>query len=554
MPKRRYAVMRDYMPKKGKLGLDMMLRTCTVQVNLDFGSEADMVKKFRVGLALQPVAVALFANSPFVEGKPSGYLSYRSHVWTDTDPDRCGMLPFVFEHGFGFERYVDYMLDVPMYFVYRDGNYIDAAGQSFRDFMVGRLPALPGEMPTMSDWADHLTTAFPEVRLKRFLEMRGADGGPVGAALRAAGAVDRPALRPSSARRRRRRSSPTGPTAEREALRRDVPRLGLAAPFRGRTLARRRARGARARARRACSAARRLDSTGQDESHFLATLFEIARVGPHPGRAAARALRHALGRQRRSRSITKRPIERVCASRSPSRTSAQRVGSARAGLGRQCPTATSSARGTRHVAETSSRSRPRRGRAGEAERRPRQQRLGDDARLVGAEIERLRARRPAAQRSPRCSPAAPAQSCDAHRRLSLASARRRDEIEREAPRPGAGIDVELEAIGLAQRERAVIGEEIGVVIILADGGEGEAVLAPGEIGLAERDLAGRGAATAAAARPASANRSASGAPGSIVRLGHGETGARPAAPSGCAASWMRGKSRLAAPSAATSRS
>ena len=144
MPKGRYEIMRDYMPKKGKLGLDMMLRTCTVQVNLDFGSEADMVQKFRVSLALQPVATALFANSPFTEGKPNGFLTYRSHIWTDTDPDRTGMLPFVFEDGFGFERYVDYALDVPMYFVYRDGNYIDVAGQSFRDFMAGKLPQLAG--------------------------------------------------------------------------------------------------------------------------------------------------------------------------------------------------------------------------------------------------------------------------------------------------------------------------------------------------------------------------------------------------------------------------
>jgi glutamate--cysteine ligase len=167
-----------YMPKVGSLGLDMMLRTSTVQVNLDFADEADMVKKFRVSLALQPVATALFANSPFTEGKPNGFTSYRSHIWTDTDPDRCGMLPFVFEEGFGFERYVDYVLDVPMYFVYRDGDYIDAAGQSFRDFLDGKLPALPGETPYISDWQDHLTTLFPEVRLKSFLEMRGADGGP----------------------------------------------------------------------------------------------------------------------------------------------------------------------------------------------------------------------------------------------------------------------------------------------------------------------------------------------------------------------------------------
>lgn len=180
MPKGRYAIMLDHMPKVGSLGLDMMLRTCTIQVNLDYASEADMVKKFRVGLALQPLATALFANSPFTEGKPNGYLSYRSHIWSDTDPARTGMLPFVFEDGFGYERYADYALDVPMYFVYRDGRYINAAGQSFRDFLNGRLPALPGELPTMDDWSDHLSTAFPEVRLKTFLEMRGADGGPWG--------------------------------------------------------------------------------------------------------------------------------------------------------------------------------------------------------------------------------------------------------------------------------------------------------------------------------------------------------------------------------------
>src|SRR5260221_3772005 len=178
MPKGRYKIMGEYMPKKGKLGLDMMLRTCTVQTNLDYSSEADMVKKLRVSMALQPVATALFADSPFTEGKPNGFMSYRSHIWTDTDPDRCGTLTWVFDQGMGFERWVDYMLDVPMYFVYRDGHYIDASGQSFRDFMQGKLPALPGELPTSSDWTDHLTTAFPEVRLKKFLEMRGADGGP----------------------------------------------------------------------------------------------------------------------------------------------------------------------------------------------------------------------------------------------------------------------------------------------------------------------------------------------------------------------------------------
>jgi glutamate--cysteine ligase len=177
MPKGRYAIMLRYMPTVGNLGLDMMLRTCTIQVNLDYSSEADMVKKFRVGLALQPVATALFANSPLTEGRPNGYKSFRSHIWEDTDPDRTGMLPFVFEDGFGYERYCDYMLGVPMYFVYRGGKYVDVAGRSFRDFLDGKLPELPGEKPTLSDWTDHLSTAFPEVRLKSFLEMRGADAG-----------------------------------------------------------------------------------------------------------------------------------------------------------------------------------------------------------------------------------------------------------------------------------------------------------------------------------------------------------------------------------------
>jgi glutamate--cysteine ligase len=177
MPKQRYAIMRRYMPKVGGYGLEMMFRTCTVQVNLDFSSEADMVKKFRVGLALQPVATALFANSPFREGGHNGFLSYRSHIWTDVDNDRTGMLPWVFEEGMGFERYVDYVLDVPMYFVYRDGKYIDVAGRSFRDFLAHKIPEVAEIEPQMSDWADHLTTIFPEVRLKQFLEMRGADGG-----------------------------------------------------------------------------------------------------------------------------------------------------------------------------------------------------------------------------------------------------------------------------------------------------------------------------------------------------------------------------------------
>jgi glutamate--cysteine ligase len=178
MPKGRYAIMRAYMPKRGGEGHDMMLRTCTIQANLDFESEECMVKKFRMALAAQPIATALFAASPFKDGKPSGFKSRRAQVWTDTDPDRTGDLPFVFEPGFGFERYIDYALNVPMYFVLRGGKYIDVSGQSFRDFMAGKLPGLPGELPTMSDWADHMTTIFPEVRLKKYLEMRGGDGGP----------------------------------------------------------------------------------------------------------------------------------------------------------------------------------------------------------------------------------------------------------------------------------------------------------------------------------------------------------------------------------------
>ena len=177
MPKARYEVMTRYMPEVGTRGLDMMYRTATIQVNLDFANEADMVRKLRVSLALQPIATAIFASSPFTESKPNGFKSMRSEVWRDTDKRRTGMLPFVFDEGMDYERYVDYALDVPMYFVYRDGSYIDVAGASFRDFMEGRLAAMPGELPTLDDWSDHLTTLFPEVRLKRFLEMRGADGG-----------------------------------------------------------------------------------------------------------------------------------------------------------------------------------------------------------------------------------------------------------------------------------------------------------------------------------------------------------------------------------------
>jgi glutamate--cysteine ligase len=280
MPKGRYRIMRDYMPKKGKLGLDMMLRTCTVQANLDYESEADMVRKFRVSLALQPLAVALFANSPFVEGRPNGFQSYRSHIWTDTDPDRCGTLPFVFEEGFGFERYVDYMLDVPMYFVYRDGRYIDASGQSFRDFMAGRLPALPGEAPILADWADHLTTAFPEVRLKTYLEMRGADGGPwrrlcALPALWVGLLYDRTALAAAAD------LVADWSVAEQAAMRRDVPRQGLGLKFRGGSL-RDAALAMLEIARGGLQRRARADLCGADESHFLDPLFAIAHSGRTP--------------------------------------------------------------------------------------------------------------------------------------------------------------------------------------------------------------------------------------------------------------------------------
>jgi len=280
MPKGRYRIMRDYMPKKGGHGLDMMLRTCTVQANLDYQSEADMVKKFRVSLALQPVAGALFANSPFTEGKPNGFQSYRSFVWTDLDPDRTGTLPFVFDQGFGFERYVDYLLDVPMYFVYRDGRYIDASGQSFRDFLAGRLPALPGELPTMTDWVDHSTTAFPEVRLKTFLEMRGADGGPW-RRLCALPAFWVGLLYDQVALDAAYELIADWTTAEREAMRAEVPRLGLDARIRSRTL-RDVALEVLDFAREGLHRRARRSQGGEDETHFLDTLFSIAGSGRTP--------------------------------------------------------------------------------------------------------------------------------------------------------------------------------------------------------------------------------------------------------------------------------
>jgi glutamate--cysteine ligase len=231
MPKARYEIMTGYMPKVGTHGLDMMYRTATIQVNLDFGSEADMVKKLRVSLALQPIASALFAASPFTEGGLNGFKSMRSEVWRDVDKARTGLLPFAFEEGMGYERYVDYALQVPMYFVYRSGRYIDASGASFKDFMAGRLAALPGERPTMDDWADHLTTLFPEVRLKRFLEMRGADGGPW-QRICALSALWVGLLYDSDALDAAWQLVKDWTEEEREALRAAVPRTALATPFR----------------------------------------------------------------------------------------------------------------------------------------------------------------------------------------------------------------------------------------------------------------------------------------------------------------------------------
>ncbi|MBV7257641.1 glutamate--cysteine ligase [Pacificimonas sp. WHA3] len=284
MPKGRYGIMRRYMPTVGALGLDMMLRTCTIQTNLDYSSEADMVKKFRVSLALQPLGTALFANSPFTDGKPNGYLSYRSHIWTDTDPDRTGMLPFVFEDGFGFERWAEYMLDVPMYFAVRGDDYVDLAGKSFRDFMDGRLAELPGERPTADDWNDHLSTAFPEVRLKSFMEMRGADGGPWGRicalpALWVGLLYDQTSLDACADLIR------DWTIDDLAIMRNDVPQHGLKtrAPINGRQGTLRDVGNEVLKiAEAGLVARRRLNTMGDNEAGFLAPLFEIVESGMTP--------------------------------------------------------------------------------------------------------------------------------------------------------------------------------------------------------------------------------------------------------------------------------
>jgi glutamate--cysteine ligase len=282
MPKSRYRIMSDYMPKVGSRGLDMMYRTATVQANLDFASESDMVAKLRVGLALQPILTGLFANSPFTDGAPNGLLSARSEIWRDTDRDRTGMLPFAFEPGMGFERYVDYALDVPMYFVKRGDVYHDVAGTSFRDLMQGKLAALPGERATISDWANHLSTIFPEVRLKRYLEMRGCDVGPPSrivalSALMVGLYYDTVSLDGALELVRGWRED------ERQTLRDSAPRLGLAAGIGGR-VARDVARDMLDLARGGLTRRARSDSRGQDETRYLEPLQAIVESGVEPAR------------------------------------------------------------------------------------------------------------------------------------------------------------------------------------------------------------------------------------------------------------------------------
>lgn len=280
MPKGRYRIMAGYMPKVGTLGLDMMFRTCTVQVNLDFSSEADMVQKMRVGLALQPLATALFANSPFTDGKPNGFLSYRSEIWRDTDNARAGMLPFAFEEGFGFERYVDYALDVPMYFVKRGNDYLDVSGSSFRDLLAGRHPTLPGETATLSDWVNHLSTIFPEVRLKRFLEMRGADTGPR-SSLCALPALWTGLLYDGQSLDAAWDLVKGWSDQERQAMRDDVPRHGLKTVIAGRTL-RDVGRDVLEIAAAGLQRRARLNDAGQDERSFLAPLHTVIESGRSP--------------------------------------------------------------------------------------------------------------------------------------------------------------------------------------------------------------------------------------------------------------------------------
>jgi glutamate--cysteine ligase len=280
MPKGRYKIMTAYMPKVGTHGLDMMYRTCTVQTNLDFSSEADMVKKLRVSLALQPVSTALFANSPFTDGKPNGFLSFRSEIWRDTDNARAGMLPWAFEPGMGFERWVDYALDVPMYFVKHGDDYVDASGQSFRDLLVGKLPAMPGARATISDWANHISSIFPEVRLKRYLEMRGADSGPLPNLL-ALPAFWAGILYDDSSLDAAWDLVKDWTAGERQQLRDDVPKQGLAAKVRGRTVFAL-ATDTLKLARSGLVRRQRFDAGGQDETRYLDVLEDRVARGTTP--------------------------------------------------------------------------------------------------------------------------------------------------------------------------------------------------------------------------------------------------------------------------------
>ena len=282
MPKGRYKIMRDYMRKVGRLGQQMMFRSCTVQTNLDFSDEADMVKKFRVSLALQPLATALFANSPFAEGRPNGFVAYRANVWGDTDPDRTGTLPFVFEEGFGFEQYVDYALDVPMYFIRRDGGYLNCAGRSFRDFMDGKLPARPGDLPTLEDFKDHISTIFPEVRLKTFLEMRGADSGPWDR-ICALPAFWVGILYDSHSLDGAWDLVKHWTAEQRETLRRVAPVLGLKTPLpNGEGTLQDLAQQVLKISRYGLKARARLSTSGDDETGFLSELDQIAESGNTP--------------------------------------------------------------------------------------------------------------------------------------------------------------------------------------------------------------------------------------------------------------------------------
>jgi glutamate--cysteine ligase len=280
MPKSRYGIMTSYMGKVGTLGTSMMYRSATVQANLDFADEADMVKKMRVSLALQPIVTALFANSPFVDGKPSGYLSFRSHIWLNTDPDRTGMLPFVFEDGFGFERYAEHALDVPMYFVIRDGKYVNVAGESFRAFLEGRLPQLPGDRPTVKDWENHLSTLFPEVRLKQFLEMRGADMGDEASVL-ALSALWVGLLYDDAALDGAWQLVKDWTAEERQALRDEVPRTALHARLRNRTVAEI-GDDVLALARAGLARRARRDAEGRDETCYLAPVEETLSLRKTP--------------------------------------------------------------------------------------------------------------------------------------------------------------------------------------------------------------------------------------------------------------------------------